>query len=162
MQRTFFPHHDDDALLAELRRVVGVVDPIPEPVRIAARAALDRRPLAAEFAVLVHDSTDDEPSLAVRGSAVPRTLTFVSRDLEIDIEAARQGDADTLRLTGRLVPPQTAQIAIGTGDGLVRTRADECGRFAAAGIVPGPLRLRCWLDRAPDGGRLVETDWLSI
>lgn len=153
---------DDDALLAELRRVVAAVDPIPGPVRIAARAALDWRTLDAELAALVHDSTVDEQALAVRGSAGPRALTFEARELEIEIEAEPQGDGTTLRLAGQLVPPQTAQIAIGTGGGLVLTRADERGRFAADGVAPGPLRLRCWLDRAPDGGRLVETAWLSI
>ena len=157
-------HDEDDTLLAELRRVVAMIDPVPEPVRIAARAALDWRTLEAELAELVHDSRIDEPVLAIRGGeAGPRTLTFQARGLEIEIEAEPQGDdAARLRITGQLVPPQTAQIGISTGGGLVLTRADERGRFAALGVVPGRLRLRCWLDGAPGGGRLVETAWLVI
>jgi hypothetical protein len=153
---------DDDTLLAELRRVIGVVDPVPEPLRIASRAALEWRTLEAELAALVHDSAVDEPALAVRGRIAPRSLTFEARDLEIEMEAEPQGDGVTLRLAGQLVPPQTARIAIGTGGGLVLTRADTRGRFAADGVKPGPVRLRCWLDRAPNGGRLVETAWLEI
>ncbi len=163
MQPPSSPAHDEDeALLAELRRVVSVIDPIPAAAQIAARAALDWRTLDAEFAELVHDTAVDEPALAVRGAAGPRALSFTARDIEIEIEAEPQGDGDTLRLTGQLVPAQTAQIAITTEGGLVLTRADERGRFFALGVTPGRLRVRCWLDCAPDGGRLVETAWLEI
>lgn len=158
------PNHDEDeTLLAELRRVVGVIDPVPEPVRIAARAALDWRTLEAELAELVHDSRVDERELAVRGGdAGTRTLTFEAAGLEIELEAELVQDGARLRISGQLVPPQTAQIGISTRAGLVLTRADERGRFAALGVMPGRLRLRCWLDGAPDGGRLVETAWLVI
>ncbi len=156
-------HHDeDDALLAELASAVAAVDPVPEHVRIAARAAIDWLTIDAELAALVHDSAVDEPAVAVRGDDTARALTFEAPDLEIELEAVPEGDGATLRITGQLVPAQTAQIAIGTGEGLVLTRADERGRFDAAGIAPGPLRLRCWLDRAPGGGRLVETPWHDI
>lgn len=156
-------HDEDETLLAELRRVVGVIDPIPEAVRISARAALDWRTLEAELAELVHDSHVDEPALAVRGGpSGPRTLTFEADGLEIEIEAEPQDDGGRLRITGQLVPAQTAQIGISGDGGLVLTRADERGRFAALGVAPGRLRLRCWLDAAPDGGRLVETAWLHI
>jgi hypothetical protein len=163
MQPPASPDHDaDDTLLAELRRVVAVIDPIPEAVQIAARAALDWRTLDAEFATLVHDSLVDEPALAVRGGAAgPRTLTFEAGDVEIEIEAEPQGEG-RMRITGQIVPAQTAQIGISAGGALVVTRADRRGRFAALGVVPGRLRLRCWLDGAPDGGRLVETAWLQI
>ena len=156
------PPDDDDELVAELRRVVLEIDPVPDAVRIAARAALDWRTLDAEFAALVHDSTVDEPALAVRGADGPRSLRFETDHLEIEVEAEPQSGAQTLRITGQLVPPQTAQIGISAGDELVLTRADARGRFTAAGVVPGPLRLRCWLDGAPNGGRLVQTAWLEI
>jgi hypothetical protein len=160
MERQRLTSSDDD-LLGDLRRVIAELDPIPEDVLIAARAALDWRTLDAELAALVHDSVG-EPALGVRGGGEPRCMTFAAADIEIEVGVERQGDGPTLRLSGQLVPAQTAQIAIGTGGGLVLTRADTRGRFAAAGVVPGPLRLRCWLDRAPDGGRLVQTAWLEI
>jgi hypothetical protein len=154
-------HDEDETLLAELRRVVAIVDPVPERVRIAARAALDWRTLDAELAELVFDSRVDEPALAIRGSG-PRTLTFEAPGLEIELEAEPDDEQGQLRITGQLVPPQSAQIGICTGGGRVLARADERGRFSARGIVPGRMRLRCWLDRAPDGGRLVDTAWLVI
>jgi hypothetical protein len=155
---------DDETLLAELGRVIAVVDAVPETVRVAARAALDWRTLDAEFAALVHDSTVDEPLLALRGGSAPRTLTFQARELEIEveIEPEAQNAGTTLRLAGQLVPAQSAQIAIGTRAGLVLTRADARGRFVARDVASGLVRLRCWLDCAPDGGRLAETAWLEI
>jgi len=158
-------HDEDETLLAELRRVVSVVDPVPEAVRIAARAALDWRTLDAELAELVFDSRVDERELAIRGDdsqGAPRTLTFEAAGLEIEIEAEADAEHGQLRISGQLVPPQSAQIGISTAGGMLLTRADERGRFAARGVVPGRLRLRCWLDRAPDGGRLVDTAWLVI
>ncbi len=57
---------DDDALMVELRHVVGRVDPIPEAVRIAARAAIEWRTLDAELAALVHDSAVEHRQLRPR------------------------------------------------------------------------------------------------
>jgi hypothetical protein len=154
-------HSDDDILLDELRRVFAAIDPIPEPVQIAARAAIEWRTIDAELAALVSDSTVDEPVLAVRGGSEPRMLTFETADLTIELEAEVTGD-DTLRLVGQLVPPQIAQIAVRHGDELIATRADERGRFVAGGVGPGPVSLRCRLDGETGEGRLVETAWLSI
>jgi hypothetical protein len=156
---------DDDALLDELRHVVAQLDPIPGAVRIAARAALEWRTLDAELAALVHDSAVDEPLFAVRGTAGPRALTFEAPDLTIEVEAeaeAAAGEAGGMRLVGQLVPPQPAEIAVRHGDELTAVRADERGRFAAHGIAPGPVSLRCRLDGAPGAGRLVETGWLTV
>ena len=152
---------DDDLLLDELRRVFAAVDPIPEAVQIAARAAIEWRTIDAELAELVADSTVDEPLLAVRGTAEPRMLTFEARDLTIELEAEAAGP-DTIRLVGQLVPPQPAEIAIRYGDELIATHADERGRFVAGGIGAGQVSVRCRLDSEAGDGRLVETPWLSI
>jgi hypothetical protein len=152
---------DDDILLDELRRVFAVIDPIPQPVQIAARAAIEWRTIEAELAALVSDSVVDEPLLAVRGTTQPRMLTFEAPDLTIELEAEHAGD-DTVRLVGQLVPPQAAQIAVRHGDDLIATHADERGRFVAGGVGQGPVSLRCRLDGETGEGRLVETAWLSI
>lgn len=151
---------DDDALAAALGRLFATIDPVPEPVRIAARVAIEWRTLDAELAALVHDSTVDEPVLALRGDAGPRALTFEAHDLTIEIETEREhaGAGATLRLVGQLVPPQAAQIALCVGDDVHATNADERGRFRAPGLSAGSLRLRCLLG----DDRLVETDWLTI
>lgn len=151
---------DDNALVAELGRLFATIDPVPEPVQIAARVAIDWRTLDAELAALVHDSIVDEPALALRGDAGPRALTFEAPELTIEIETERERDGagETLRLIGQLVPPQAAQIAVSNGGDLVSANADERGRFQAPGLSAGSLRLRCLLG----DDRLVETDWLTI
>lgn len=154
---------DDDALMAELRHVVSQLDPIPEPVQIAARAAIEWRTLERELAALVHDSAVDTAALAVRGvDAGPRALTFEAPGLTIEVEAEVVAESGSLCLVGQLVPPQAADVAVRHGDELIAVRADERGRFAARGVAPGPVSLRCRLDAAPGAGRLVETAWLTV
>ena len=162
MERAHTPPtgRDDEALLAELGRVLAVADPIPEDARLAARLAIEWHTIDAELAALVHDSTIDEPALALRGAAAPRALTFESAQLTIEIETEPQDPSagGDLRLVGQLIPPQVAQIAIHNGDEFVLRHADERGRFDAPGLRPGPLSLRCRLGDA----RLVETSRLTI
>lgn len=152
---------DDDLLLDELRRVVAAIDPVPEAVKVAARAAIEWRTIDAELAALVHDSAVDEPVLAVRGDTEPRLLTFAAGELTIELEAEPAEDG-TVRLVGQLVPAQAAQIAIHHADDLVATHADERGRFVAAGVGTGHLSVRCRLDGVTGEGRVVETAWLSL
>jgi hypothetical protein len=153
----------DDALLARLGHIARRVDPIPAAVQIAAHAAIEWRTLDAELAALVHDSADEGALLALRGVAAgPRALTFETQDLTIEIEAELAGAGEGLSLVGQLVPPQPADVTIHHGEQLIAVRADARGRFAARGIAPGPLSLRCRLDAAPGAGRLVETGWLTI
>jgi hypothetical protein len=157
------PPPDDEPLIAELRHVIGQVDPIPEPVRIAARAAIEWRTLDAELAALVHDSARDEELLAVRGPASGlRALTFEAPELTIELEAEATDETGSLCLVGQLVPPQAADVTIRHGGELTAVRADERGRFVARGVAPGPLSLRCRLDAASGASRLVETAWLTI
>jgi hypothetical protein len=162
MERAQTPPPDpaDDALVADLRRVLALVDPVPEHVRLAARWAIEWRTLDAELAELVHDSLVDEPVLAVRGAPGPRALTFETPGLTIEVEAESQSatEGDTVRLAGQLIPAQAAQIVIYNGDEMQVTSADERGRFVAAGLSRGPLGLRCRLRDT----RLVETSLLTI
>ena len=155
------PDDQDDALLADLRRVLGAVDPVPEPVQFAARVAIEWRTLDAELAALVHDSTIHEPELAIRGAAGPRAVTFESDELTIEIEAETQStpSGERVQIVGQLIPAQAAQIAIDAGAEDSRViSADDRGRFRAAWLGHGRLRLRCRLSDS----RLVETAWLTI
>lgn len=151
---------DDEDLVVDLRRVLAQVDPIPEAVQLAARLAIEWRTLDAEMAALAHDSMLEDAALAVRGDGGPRTLTFETPELTIEIETEAQSTAagDSIRLVGQLIPAQAAQITVAHGDELQATSADERGRFSAAGLAHGRLSLRCHLGDA----RLVETPWLTI
>jgi hypothetical protein len=160
-EMTLMTTSDDDLLLDELRRVFGAIDPVPEPVQAAARAAIEWRTIDAELAALVSDSLVDEPLLAVRGTAELRMLTFEADELTIELEAEPAGDG-SLTLVGQLVPPQPAQIAIRHGMEVIATHADDRGRFAAGGVGSGPISLSCRLDDQSGASRLVETTWLSI
>jgi hypothetical protein len=154
---------DDDALLALLRRVVGCMEPVPLTAQLAARAAIRWRTLDAELAALVHDSAGDGELLAVRGvTAGPRVLTFEVPDLTIEIQAEVADEAGRLSLVGQLVPPQAADVTIRRGEQMILVRADGRGRFAARGVTPGLLSLRCRLDAASGERRLVETAWLTV
>lgn len=152
---------DDDELLARLRRIAAEVDPVPEHVGAAARLAIEWRTLDAELAALIEDSRVDEPALAVRAAGAPRALAFEAGELVIEVEAEATGEGE-LRIVGQLVPAQPAEVVVRHGGALVATRADERGRFAAAGIEAGAISLRVRLAGAGGAARLVETAWLSI
>jgi hypothetical protein len=154
------PMTRDDDILDELRRVFAAIDPIPEPVQVAARAAIEWRTVDADLASLVHDSILDGHPIAGR-DADPRVLTFEAPALTIGLEVEAAADG-SLRLVGRLAPAQPAQIAVRHGNELIVTRADARGRFVAAGVACGPLSVRVRLGYRADGGRLVETAWLTI
>ena len=161
MMEQELPTPDDEALLEDLRRITSELDPIPEHVLAAAHAAIGWRTLDAELAELIADSAIDEALLLVRGVAQPRSLTFEVPGLTIELEAEHAG-ADDLRLSGQLVPPQPAEVTILQGETLLALRADDRGRFAARGIAPGPLSLRCRLGDEVGGRRFVETAWMTI
>lgn len=158
MERSATPPTEpgDETLLAELRRVLAAIDPVPKHVGAAGRLAIEWRPVDAELAELVHDSVVDGPPLGTR-SAGPRALTFATPALTIELEAERDAD-DGLRIAGRLVPPQAAEIVVRSDDDVVATRSDEHGRFDVGGLPDGPLRLRLRLDDA----RIVETVALTL
>jgi hypothetical protein len=156
------PTSSDNDLLGDLRRVIAELDPIPEHVLFAARAALEWRTIDAELAKLIADSAADEPALLVRGSWQARALAFEAAGLTIELEAEPDAGGG-LRLAGQLIPPQSAGVTVRHGDDvLVATRADERGRFTAYGVAPGPVSLRCRLDGGAGKARLVETEWMSI
>lgn len=152
---------DDDIILDDLRRVFAAIDPLPEPVQVAARAAIEWRTVGADLAGLVHDSVVDGPATAGCGVAEPRVLTFEAPALTIGLEAEADCD-ETLRLVGQLAPPQPAQVVVRHGGELIATRADVRGRFVAGGVGRGPLSVRVRLDGEAGAGRLVDTAWLTV
>jgi hypothetical protein len=144
----------DDALLAELRSVVGRVDPVPPGMVAAARAGFGWRTIDAELARLTHDSVVDTDRMAlVRGVGAPELLTFEGPGLTVEVETLATA-AGGLRLLGQLVPAQAGQVEIRHAGGTTTVDADAMGRFAAEGVRTGPVSLRC---RA--GASTCDTDW---
>lgn len=150
---------DDDALMAELRRVAAEVDPVPPGVVEAARAAIATRHLDHEIAELVADSADAGSGLlfeAVRGPGVgeSRLLTFDGGGVQVDVDLAPMGSG--LRVIGQFTGPVT-ECALEHGDGgALEVAVDELGRFVADGVPAGPMRLRY----RSDIGQMVRTAWL--
>src|ERR1700694_3347436 len=124
---------EEEQLLADLRQLGRVFDPVPAHVLFAARGSLAWRRLDAELAELSFDSlVDGDLELAgvrSRDDSV-RLVSFDGPDLTVEVEVAAVGDHR--RLVGQLVPPQAATIEIraaGSGDAL-DADVDALGRFS--------------------------------
>jgi hypothetical protein len=141
-----------DALLAELRELAGLCDPVPPDAVAAARSALAWRTIDAELAELVADSSVDRDLAVVRSAGAATLLTFESAGLTVEVEVVAR--AETRRLVGQLIPSGPGTVDVSHRHGTVSVVADEVGRFRADDIVPGPVRVRCAI-----GGLVVVTDW---
>jgi hypothetical protein len=152
------PPNSDDDLLAELRSVIGRIDPVPPEVTEFAQAALGWRRLDADLAELLADSALETNAALARGGE-GRWLTFRADDLTIDVEIQTAGKARTL--LGQLAPPPAAAtIEVQSTDGtvLTSTAGDTLGRFRLALESDGHVRLRV----LREGAAPVETSWFSL
>jgi hypothetical protein len=155
--------NEDERLLAELRQLGRILDPVPAEVLFAARGSLAWRRLDADLAELSFDSlVDGDLELAgVRsGDDSVRLVSFDGPDLTVEVEVARLGARR--RLVGQLVPPQAATIQLRSpsqsGGAGTEARADTLGRFTLDLVSTGPASLRCSLA----SGRTIETGWVVI
>lgn len=149
----------DLRLLDALRAVAGAADPVPAAVVQAAKESFTWRSIDAELAALAYDSLLDDALLAgTRSEASPRSLTFEAADVVVEVEVIDTGAQR--RLLGQLVPPRPAEIQVRHSGGTIRIGADEVGRFAAPGVAPGPVSLRCRI--AGQEGTPVETPWVVV
>jgi hypothetical protein len=128
-------HWDDDGLL--LRDLSGAVQglpPAPPEFVAAAKAALTWRTIDAELAELSYDSADDLAlSTRTRSGRGPRTLTFTSGDVTIELELS------SAMIVGQVSPGGAGQVTAETTAGVfAETTTDEIGCFMLAG-PPGDL-----------------------
>jgi hypothetical protein len=145
-----------EPLLAELRNVLDKADPVPDAVIAAAKASFAWRTIDAELAELTADSFETMAA-GVRATAPARLLTFEAPGAEIEVEIAETGQ--TRRLTGQLVPPGAASIAVRWATGSVETSADEMGRFTVEAVPATTVSLS--ILRA-DTTHPVVTSWVAI
>ena len=160
----------DDELVADLRRVASVIDPVPDEVRAAARAAISTRDLDRQLAELIADSAggDDEargPAAAFEqvrtwsgdGPASSRLLSFAGGDVQVDLEVSEHGDGvDVIgQFTGASIEECVLEYANGVR---LPLEVDSLGRFLVNGLLHGPVRARC---RSTDG-TAVTTAWVTI
>ncbi len=136
---------DKDATTeAELRAIFAHLDPVPQLLDDAARAAFGWRTVDAEIAELLRDSADatDDAALLVRSGGGPRQLSFESPQLGIEIEVTETGPRER-RLAGQLLPPGDATVTLERPDAEpLSVQADDLGRFLLDGLRAGVMRLR--------------------
>jgi hypothetical protein len=164
----------DDAILAALRRIARAVDPVPDTVRDAARAAFLTRDLDGEIAALIADSREQnsqeqssretdttaevafEPARAEDDPAGRWLLSFAGGGIQIDLEI--DDDGGQVRLLGLLSGAPVADCEVQAERRSCPAEIDDLGRFIVPGLAHGPIRLRC---RLVDGRR-VTTTWVRV
>ncbi|KAB2371171.1 hypothetical protein [Actinomadura montaniterrae] len=153
---------NDEELMAGARAAFDALDPVPEGVLAAARSALAWRTPAAALAELRHDGAV-RPAAGVRGGT-GRSLTFgcaagpaVAAAVEIEVT----GEGRHREITGRLVPPASAEIVVRHRDlpaGRAAGRTGPTGMFCLPEVPEGLVSL---LFRLP-GGASVVTSWVRV
>ena len=131
----------DDELIERLRRVAAQADPVPEALLGSASAAFGLRELDVRVAELVRDSAVGASATAVRGLGA-RMLSFESADAVIECEVTARGSRRDVigQLVGAVAAAVQIQVA---GTRTVDVPVDDQGRFSAADLPAGLLRLRC-------------------
>jgi hypothetical protein len=128
----------DFEILARLRALFELADPMPAGLPERVRFALALRGLESELARLV---TEEDPRLVgARGTEQSRTVTFDSASLSIMIRIEEQAGG-RVRIDGWLAPPQPREIELQTSAETLSAISDADGRFAFAEVPQGTARL---------------------
>jgi hypothetical protein len=149
----------DEQLLADLRRIASIVDPVPSELVEFARESLTWRRVDAELATLLADSSVEEERVAlIRSSGGVRVMTFEAEGMTIELDLL--DEAGRRRLVGQLMPPCDAAVEIQGTRFRSLVRADVRGRFRAENVPAGHIRLR--LTGYSETGPPLETSWIVI
>jgi hypothetical protein len=148
----------DAALIAELRRVAGLADPLPDDWAGAARAAFGWARLPGVPARLTYDSlpvSGAGASDVALGSA-QRILRFTARatPVRVGLEVEVDTGADKLRLVGRLWPARRAPVEVVGVRGRTDAEADGAGLFHVDELPRAPFCLLV------GGSSPIKTGWI--
>lgn len=148
--RTPAPGHEaEDPALSAVAGVFDQLDPVPEVVSEAARAAFGLRDLDAELVPLI----ESLGTTLVRGED-DSWLSFAVEGLEIDLGSRRERHG--WELVGQ-VTGAVRDLAVHTMAGSQEVDVDAHGRFRTA-VSARTLSLRL---TTPDGRRL-RTEWVTL
>jgi hypothetical protein len=149
----------DDLLVAELRRVAGVADPVPPGWTDAARGAFAWAAVPGASARLTYDSrtaaSGGRGDVLLTGSA-SRTVRFTAGagPARVEVELELDIGADKVQVLGRVRPGRRANVvALSTG-GRTIAHTDESGTFRVDELTRRPF---CVL---VDGPQPVKTGWI--
>ena len=136
-------HPDDEALLAELDRVIDDFDPPPPGLVERIQFAIALEDLDVEVA-----RWERVDGLAgVRGSD-PGTITFTVNDLTVMINLTRMGEHN--RIDGWLVPAGEHTVEVRVAEfGSSNTTSDEGGRFVLDAVPRGTTQIVIQMDGPP-------------
>lgn len=127
---------DDEALLADLSRIIGLVDPTPAGLVERCQFALELENLDVEVARWERASQ----LAGVRSSVDQGTITFTVSDLTVMINLTRVGRCH--RIDGWLVPAGEHKVEVRVaGHGAASTVADEGGRFVLDDVPRGTTQI---------------------
>ena len=128
-------HPDDEALLADLGRVIATFDPPPPGLIERLQFALELENLDVEVARW------ERAGLAgVRSSADEGTITFTVSDLTVMINLTKLGRCH--RIDGWLVPAGRHGVEVRVAEhGSSATVADEGGRFVLDDVPQGTTQI---------------------
>jgi hypothetical protein len=128
----------DFEILAGIRQLFELADPMPAGLPERVRLALAIRGLESELARLV---AEEDPGLVgARGTERSRTITFDSASLSIIIRIEENKNG-SVRVDGWLAPPQPREIELQTSAETLSVSSDDQGRFAFAEVPQGTARL---------------------
>lgn len=155
MTDTAAPWPRGDALAADLRRALGLVDPVPDAWRDAATDAFAWAAVDAAPARLEYDSRGLRGRRAhdqgLPGTEV-REVRYVARDVALALEL--DVGADKLRLLGRIEPPGRAAVVLAWPEGRWDGESGDDGTFRVDEL---PRRPFCVV---VDGARPVKSGWV--
>ncbi|HET9611119.1 MAG TPA: hypothetical protein VFP06_16030 [Acidimicrobiales bacterium] len=155
MTDTAAPWPRGDALAADLRRALGLVDPVPEAWRDAATDAFAWAAVDAAPARLEYDSRGLRGRRAhdqgLPGTEV-REVRYVAGDVALALEL--DVGADKLRLLGRIEPPGRVVVVLAWPEGRWDGESDDDGTFRVDEL---PRRPFCVV---VDGARPVKSGWV--
>lgn len=141
----------DEDLLARLRGVGSIVDPVPDEVVLAARSALAYHDLDVRLAELVEEST--MAGAGTRSDADGSWFTFEVD--EIVIELAVRTRAGEQHLVGQVDGASVDGVTVRQSDSEMTPDVDDLGRFSAP-IAAGPVSVVVHLGN----GSRIATSWI--
>ena len=145
----------DDALVAELRRVAALADPVPHRWHEAATSSFAWVAIDAVPAHLAYDSRSARGGRvggALPSGSAPREVRYVAGPLAIELEL--DVGADKLRVLGRVTPSTRVDVVAAWPEGRREATSDDSGTFRFAELPRRPLSVYV------AGAHAIKTGWI--